>query len=1499
MSVEKQNIVVSTSIDEETSSSAAEEMKFYTKQDEFNSFDEETNHDSQYPNPNSSGHDNDNALNARKRKFETANKVPAANTAAKTQINGLENTFLDKGYARLPEIDAVSGDVAGANSLKSPQNEQTMLEPKQLDQELSEKESILPFPIVEESALISNVSATEPSQSKNKNAEISTNSISNPARNFLPKSINTDFTAVNGSDQKHDASLSPSGNDQHNEQDSQFSQHQNLSDQQQENHPQQIQQQKQPEGWRVKLYRLNIDGSWDDCGTGRIVCLYRSTKQQSSKKNNEEDISDIDQWLYKETGEATLCVHAEVAGGSETRNNSSQEPLAEQSQTHVLLRTRILLRDTYQRQGDNIITWCEPYFSPQLSSNSDSSNTRNSMSNNTNGSIGVDLALSFQDNAGCLDIWRQILHVQERARILIQQQHHLRQENSNSDSMSSVEDMAAQAAAQHHANLQQEHEKNLIWNKQLYSRHASSISDEMHGVQENDENQTSYIMGHTFNKMMGGSGTAEGLHNRMLENGQHMMNSQHHFMSQQHQQWQLPNVPTLENVEELADVISSLQPIAQLRENLVSWLITDDCVYIKELLKLLPVAEEARDDSKLATLATCVKCILLLNDPSILEWIVRESEIFEQVCSCLEYDPDLREKANHRWFIRERAKFRTVVPMNDPELISLIHRSFRVSFLRDTLLRPTMDESSLSTLSSLLTFTHNDVIKGVAMSGGGLVDPDKQSTHQNVGSNIQESFDHNQEVSDTLKGSYMVRIIRMLGFEIHTLTVMNCKRMEVNAISSEIAPKEAFKANPSLVASNVDRLSGYMEENEIAARIETNPWIVIPNKDEEDNPTTWKQYLAPQDGSVESRCLRRSGCINFLRELFNMVRMSLQQCDRDDFFTALCTMEIDFTHIQEDKSKAGYSGSGAVGSGSVDDYREISDNVSQSSQNVEVGSAASSVPSAEYGLEPNDKTYQTINAGSYDVSLNEIATFNSSSSLLSILGNVLADPKVNISEKSSVLEIISGIAMHDPSLIRHHCIGIHRTWNKRDSQAGPSLTSGRPEPNEKKHLVYFCPPDDLLAALLFLLGMETDAGILMQVSEVMRIILDNDIVADHGGNGPLSPSGTISGGLFSDDDVDEGYPTEKQINSMQQLHDQHHHNPLTAQQHLTEQKQFLSIFYDRYVDWLVVPFHFTCLYPSCRIPDRFFAHPSESPLLQKYLAAIKKCAIIPFEDPFLKEIRYSGTRNSFIIELVAFCVRTHSFRMKFFLLKSRVIGDILNELRPKPSGSGDRCLKLSALRLLRSILSMKDELYNRHIIQHNLFEPVFETYRANPVSDNLISSAIVEICHFILEEKEKMKAVLEHIVIKHLMPVKSNGRVPSLEALASPYVSTLTNLRKAYEEMSISGNIPNNVNDGVSSNKSPLNNNDESSSEYPNDEGLKINAPGMLLAHPQRHLSGKALEDQRKFREVDDEESYFDSDDDNQDNMENASVTSLYATTGEAVDEKVSSLSIFSAVERS
>ena len=72
-------------------------------------------------------------------------------------------------------------------------------------------------------------------------------------------------------------------------------------------------------------------------------------------------------------------------------------------------------------------------------------------------------------------------------------------------------------------------------------------------------------------------------------------------------------------------------------------------------------------------------------------------------------------------------------------------------------------------------------------------------------------------------------------------------------------------------------------------------------KDLEDS-TVWKQHLAPQDGSLASRLFRRKGAVSFFRELFNMVRVSLQQGDKDDFYAAIVNMEVDLDKEEESGS---------------------------------------------------------------------------------------------------------------------------------------------------------------------------------------------------------------------------------------------------------------------------------------------------------------------------------------------------------------------------------------------------------------------------------------------------------------------------------------------------------------------------------------------------------------------------------------------------------------------
>jgi hypothetical protein len=545
----------------------------------------------------------------------------------------------------------------------------------------------------------------------------------------------------------------------------------------------------------------------------------------------------------------------------------------------------------------------------------------------------------------------------------------------------------------------------------------------------------------------------------------------------------------------------------------------------------------------------------------------------------------------------------------------------------------------------------------------------------------------------------------------------------------------------------------------------THQHATVPSTgDGQEEPSTWRQYLAPQDSSVAARRQRRRGSLSFLRELFLMIRQSLQQTDKDDFFSVFCNLEVEL---------------------------------------VEEQSA------------PNDD-------GSLNVTSSPLVAAN----FLSMLANVLLDPLADATEKGSALEILSGVAMHDPGLIRRHCLECCRVQKQRceDQSSGAStLVFGRPSSNEKRQVIYLGQSNDLLSALIFLLDVETDAGALLQVSEIMRIILDTDIMGDHG---PLSP------GLADEIDIPPGGGNHPP-------HDQHN-QPTGSGQPNVEQARFLSFFYDNYVEWLVAPFQFAILHPVRRIPDDFLHSPSGAALAQRILKRFQ--AGIGPDDEWLRTIPPCTVRKSFTVELLSFCVRAHLSRMKTFLLKSRTMGSVLQLLRSSPYDgmSGDRCLKLAALRFLRSVLAVNDDAYHRHIVQHNLFASVFEVFRTNPVGDNLVSSAVVEMCDYI--QAENIRILVEHIVQKHL---SGNDDVPSLEDVSSPYVSTLTTLRQTFE-----ANLA------------------KQNEEQGSPGGSRFFTNGFQKA--SRRLSGKALEDQRKFREMDQEESYFDADDD--EGVENSGV---------------------------
>lgn len=166
------------------------------------------------------------------------------------------------------------------------------------------------------------------------------------------------------------------------------------------------------------------------------------------------------------------------------------------------------------------------------------------------------------------------------------------------------------------------------------------------------------------------------------------------------------------------------------------------------------------------------------------------------------------------------------------------------------------------------------------------------------------------------------------------------------------------------------------------------------------------------------------------------------------------------------------------------------------------------------------------------------------------------------------------------------------------------------------------------------------------------------------------------------------------------------------------------------------------------------------------------------------------------------------------------------------------------------MLSVKDEFYHRHIIQHDLFAPVFDLFRnrSSSVGNNLLSSAILEMCDFIC--LENIKSLIDYIVTKHFTSKNPKSSIGisnlSLEEIANPRVNTFKQLRKIYNENTKTENQGGGgllmLDNEVSINGSR--------------DGVAINGEDNII------LNEKALEDQRKFRQADEDDSYFNDDDD-------------------------------------
>ncbi|GAB7349749.1 hypothetical protein MBLNU459_g0479t1 [Dothideomycetes sp. NU459] len=174
----------------------------------------------------------------------------------------------------------------------------------------------------------------------------------------------------------------------------------------------------------------------------------------------------------------------------------------------------------------------------------------------------------------------------------------------------------------------------------------------------------------------------------------------------------LPN-PELGNLSEIENIMRVASATASGRDGLAKFIMTPDALYIPKLIPLVEMAEDLEDIQGLHRLCNIMKTLILLNDTSIIEFVVTDAAVIG-VVGALEYDPDFpSHKANHRQYLSDESKFKEVVRIESPDIRRKIHYTYRLQYLKDVVLARILDDPTFSVLNSLIFFHQVDIVNHI------------------------------------------------------------------------------------------------------------------------------------------------------------------------------------------------------------------------------------------------------------------------------------------------------------------------------------------------------------------------------------------------------------------------------------------------------------------------------------------------------------------------------------------------------------------------------------------------------------------------------------------------------------------------------------------------------------------------------------------------------------------------------------------------------------------
>jgi protein phosphatase-4 regulatory subunit 3 len=165
----------------------------------------------------------------------------------------------------------------------------------------------------------------------------------------------------------------------------------------------------------------------------------------------------------------------------------------------------------------------------------------------------------------------------------------------------------------------------------------------------------------------------------------------------------------LATLPQIAKTIGEVLPFNRER---VATMVVRDQTYIHKLMEIFRICEERENTECLRLMFKVVKGLISLNDGHIFD-IIFSDEYMMDIVGALEYDSELSTHQDHRKYLREQVVFKEAVSIHDPAILSKIHQTYRIGYIKDVILPKVLDDQTFVTINSIMLFNNVAVVSSL------------------------------------------------------------------------------------------------------------------------------------------------------------------------------------------------------------------------------------------------------------------------------------------------------------------------------------------------------------------------------------------------------------------------------------------------------------------------------------------------------------------------------------------------------------------------------------------------------------------------------------------------------------------------------------------------------------------------------------------------------------------------------------------------------------------